>query len=461
MAFSRIALVNACLPPRDVRQLAAPQGPLAIATILAHNGFETHLTNAALIEPDRFGVVALTRLLVSLPESVVALSVWDPTFPFVVEATRVAKLLRPELRFILGGPAASTVGDEAIAAFPWLDAVVLGEGESRIAPLLRFMSTVGGDPASLPTGVLVRTGGQIVTGRTLCPSLAGSAIPVLNYGLLDHAPYGRSELCTSRGCPYDCAFCSVNSAWGPGVRFRPVEHIRAELDALAQHTSGLSLLHVLDDTFLLRREHAHTMLDAIAEHPSRPRFTCYARVEDLVDERLQPLLSSGCVGVFVGLEAPKLKRGPVLDPDHAVARIVQAAQRLQVMTSLIWGVPGETLDDVEAMLKRVQRLADASPRIAINLCQLAPLSGTVYAREHRVPAFNPDDTSEFVYPEHLPPLRESPEVVALIRSYPQIFPAFFRVETPEFERKRRLIADSVAPWQPPPPRPVTAQEPAA
>ena len=105
-----ITLLNCCLPVRDRRHLAPPQGLLAIATVLKKAGINSTLMNAAeLISPDEFGSNALAEVICEQTTSVVGLSVWDSVLPFVVSAIFLAKQSSPDLFVVLGGPAASTV----------------------------------------------------------------------------------------------------------------------------------------------------------------------------------------------------------------------------------------------------------------------------------------------------------------------------------------------------------------
>jgi hypothetical protein len=123
------------------------------------------------------------------------------------------------------------------------------------------------------------------------------------------------------------------------------------------------------------------------------------------------------------------------------------AARVNVMTSLIWGDPEETGEDLERTLNLVQCLLGLSERVAVNLYQLAPLSGTYYAQRHRASRFFSDAVSEFVYPEYLPGLSADGELVELIQNHPEIFPAFYHVESPDFPRKRDDVYRRVAAMQ--------------
>nr|VFK45560.1 MAG: Radical SAM superfamily enzyme YgiQ, UPF0313 family [Candidatus Kentron sp. TC] len=445
MHFECVSLVNCCLPPRDWRQLAPPQGPLAIATVLAKSGAEVRIINtAAKIAPEDFGVDALAALFFSLPSGIAALSVWDSVLPFVVEACRRVHGERSDLRFILGGPAASTVGDK-LMEFPWFSGVVHGEGEARILPLLNFLAGRG-DESGLPVGVLVRDGERVVTGTAPLSPLTGEEIPVLDYTLLDDTRYGRVEICTARGCPYDCLFCSANSAWGQGVRFRTLDRIESELDTIQQYFGDRNLIHILDDTFLVGRKHAGMVLDTLSRHPMETKFTCYARVEDLEPEKLARLRDAGCAGVYVGLDAPAMKKGKAMELNVAVDRVLQATEFVTVMASFIWGFPEESRRELEATLSHTERLLMESRRTAVNLFQLAPLSGTHYARPEILVGFAPEDASEFVYPGYLPQLEDSPCVVDLIHNHPEIFPAFYTVSTPDSHWKRQRVKSAITDW---------------
>nr|VFK57434.1 MAG: hypothetical protein BECKTC1821F_GA0114240_101746 [Candidatus Kentron sp. TC] len=116
------------------------------------------------------------------------------------------------------------------------------------------------------------------------------------------------------------------------------------------------------------------------------------------------------------------------------------------MASFIWGFPEESRRDLETTLSHTERLLMESRRTAVNLFQLAPLSGTYYAHPGMLAGFAPEDTSEFVYPGHLPSLEDSPGVVDLIHHHPEIFPAFYTVSRSDFRWKRQRVKEAISDW---------------
>ncbi len=446
MSVQGITLVNCCLPPSDPRQLAPPQGLLAVAAALRRHGYHPTLVNAAAsIRSDEWSTEALATLLARTGGGVVGLSVWDSVLPFALGAVRLAKAKAGDLAVVLGGPAASTLGRELIGRFPWIDGLVMGEGETGLPSLLALWEGRVADPAQLPEGVFVRIRDEVWEGSRPRALLSGDAIPAPDYDFLDGAPYGRAEICSARGCSHGCRFCSVHSVWGRGVRLRPLSGVIAELELLrALARVPTRQVHVLDDSFLTSWQRARTFCESVRTLPAGQGFTCYARAEDLEPERLRYLARSGCQGLFVGLEAPRIRgehRPPTADD---LDRVVGAASHMFVIASLIWGDPKETWTDVTALVDSVERLLRSSPRIAVNVYQLAPLSGTYYARRHVKVVFRPEWVSEFVYPRYLPGLEHDVEAAELIRQHPRMFTAFYPVDTEDFERKRAFVDAQVA-----------------
>ena len=440
-----IAFVNCCLPPRSQRQLAPPQGIMYLCQVLRQEEIKVSLLNlASEISPGEFNSVKICDLLCQIKAKLIGLSVWDSTVPSVVAAIRMAKQRRTDATFILGGPAASTIGKELMARFPWIDAVVQGEGESAILSVIRYLSSTKKDVSALAKGVFIRAGTKVLEGAASRPQLNGERIPIPNYTVIDETKYGRAEISMSRGCAHRCKFCSVNSAWGKGVRFRNLEDAILDIHELKKHENvDSSLLHVLDDSFMSHFDKVTAFCRELKRLSWRQHFTCYARIDDLSEERLDYLIDAGCRGVFIGLEAPRLKGVKGFSKDEILRRIGSASDRINVFTSMIWGDPSETRGDFEATISLAEELFKLSDRVAVNLFQLAPLSGTFYCRHYREPKFDKDTIPGLVYPEYLPGLNQDPDVFSLIEANGDLFPAFYRVRTEDYFWKKQRVDDKI------------------
>jgi radical SAM superfamily enzyme YgiQ (UPF0313 family) len=106
---------------------------------------------------------------------------------------------------------------------------------------------------------------------------------------------------TSRGCPYDCEFCSISTVTGRQCRFRPTAEVVAEITAMES-----PYLFFVDDTLALNRSLSKELFREMI--PLR-RFWAgqggVALAEDL--ELLKLMKRSGCVGLLIGFESVQMK----------------------------------------------------------------------------------------------------------------------------------------------------------
>jgi radical SAM superfamily enzyme YgiQ (UPF0313 family) len=109
---------------------------------------------------------------------------------------------------------------------------------------------------------------------------------------------------TTRGCPIDCEFCAVTSAFGGKYRNRPHDEVLAELRALKPFDGLLTLkncVFFVDDNIISNRAYAREFLTRIAE--LKLRWFGQASVNIANEPEILKLCQqSGCVGLFLGFE---------------------------------------------------------------------------------------------------------------------------------------------------------------
>jgi anaerobic magnesium-protoporphyrin IX monomethyl ester cyclase len=132
---------------------------------------------------------------------------------------------------VMGGPHPSYV-DEEILSTRKVDFVVRGEGEVTFAELVaalekkdrKFDSIQG--ISFLSDGTLVRTPSRpFIEDLDNLPLPARHLIPLEDYRRTKFGGRPITPLITSRGCPYQCAFCASSHFWGSKVRMRSVESL--------------------------------------------------------------------------------------------------------------------------------------------------------------------------------------------------------------------------------------------
>ena len=104
---------------------------------------------------------------------------------------------------------------------------------------------------------------------------------------------------TTRGCPFQCEFCSVSSFFGRTYRTRPVDLVIEELAALRQKSVFLFLV---DDNLIGNRSYAKALFQQMI--PLQFKWASHSPLNFVNDDELLKLASqSGCMALFVGFES--------------------------------------------------------------------------------------------------------------------------------------------------------------
>jgi radical SAM superfamily enzyme YgiQ (UPF0313 family) len=201
--------------------------------------------------------------------------------PQAIRAYQIAdEFRRREKKVVLGGFHVSHLPEEALNH---ADAVVVGEGD-------RIWKEVIGDFKRSKCRKMYKDDQPI--------SLSEVKIP--RRDLVKKKGYLFSNtIQTTRGCPFDCKFCSVSSFFGKTYRTRSIPLVIEELEALRRESVFLFLV---DDNLVGNRSYAKTLFQEMV--PLRFKWTSHAPLNFVNDDELLKLASqSGCVALFVGFES--------------------------------------------------------------------------------------------------------------------------------------------------------------
>ncbi|MCW5893363.1 MAG: radical SAM protein [bacterium] len=180
---------------------------------------------------------------------------------------------------------------------------------------------------------------------------------------------------TMRGCPYPCEFCSVSTANGTSMRFRPADDVLAELATVGRRVM------FGDDNVMIHRAYAKDLFTRMI--PMRKHWIgqcSLAAVKRL--ENVKLMAESGCKALFVGFESI----------DEATTRAAgkkqnQPAQYREVIEMLhehgisVWGsfVFGFDTDDPEVFDRTVEFAIETRLTMA-TFAMLCPYPGTALYR---------------------------------------------------------------------------------
>ena len=128
---------------------------------------------------------------------------------------------------------------------------------------------------------------------------------------LSHLPFPRRDLLppkgyffentiqTTRGCPFDCEFCSVTAIYGGTYRTRPVAEVEQELKTLRR---AAAYIFFVDDNIVGDIRYARELFSMLSHY--RLRWVSQGPISIARNEKMVRLMAqAGCHGLFIGFES--------------------------------------------------------------------------------------------------------------------------------------------------------------
>jgi anaerobic magnesium-protoporphyrin IX monomethyl ester cyclase len=360
---------------RKFVELYPSLGLLTLAAYLREAGVEVAVTDLTFARDAR---PAAARIRTFHPH-VVGVHTKSLTRERAVEIGRIA---RAHGAFaVAGGPDSASRPEEYLA--DGFDAVAPGEGEAVLTELAERVAS-GRDPAGI-AGLIVARQGRMVRGppRPFLRSL--DALPLPAWDLVDMDEYlgrwhrstgeRRAAVLTSRGCPFDCSWCS-KPTFGRTFRQQSPERVMAELRALKERYR-VDYVRFCDDVFGVSRPWINRLLSLLEESELGLQWECLARVDLLKPDLLHRMRATGLARVYVGVESGSQKMLDLMNRGTRLAQVERTADALRregvrQFWFLMLGYPGETLEDIEATLQLFRRFSPEEYSVSIAV----PVPGT-------------------------------------------------------------------------------------
>ncbi|MEW6667470.1 MAG: radical SAM protein [Thermodesulfobacteriota bacterium] len=288
-----VVLLLYCSPDLETitqrKSLFMPTGLFFLAARLHSLGIPVHVENFSTLSPEE----RRSRLLRINP-GYVGLSMLTINRFSTLELATLVRATIPHARIILGGPHASALAPQILQRAAEVDCVVRGEGEETLSEVIgRYHEGAGLDEVK---GIAFRRGERV---------LSNPARPwISDLSALPHpaALFAYEKVSTSRGCPFQCGFCSSSQFWGRGIRSHPAGWVVEEIELLYRK-QGIREFSVNDDLFTLDKQRVLAICEGIVQKRLYVRFRCMSRVNTLCEERLSWLKRAGCGRIDFGVES--------------------------------------------------------------------------------------------------------------------------------------------------------------
>jgi len=301
------------------------------------------------------------KIMAESPD-VVGFSAQCTTYPSIIQISKRIKDKRPGVKIVIGGHNASFVDQATLDRYPFVDAVVRGEGEVTFQELIAAYET-GKDERGIP-GVTYRYRKDIVRNedRNLISNL--DELPLPDYSFLPplseycdacQLPRSIAILEVGRGCPHRCIYCSESIMWKRQSRTFSVSRLVEEMENLHRNF-GAQCFVLTYDQFTANRKFVESFCHRVLEKGlSHLPWYCISRL-DSVDTKLLALMKeSGCESMCYGIDSGSKKTLSFIrkniDKEILYQRVRETADHGILPTlSFVIGFPEEEKADIDETL---------------------------------------------------------------------------------------------------------------
>jgi radical SAM superfamily enzyme YgiQ (UPF0313 family) len=294
---------------------------------------------------------------------------------------------RTKAPIVMGGYHVTYMARDAL---DYCDYVVRGEGEATLAELADELLEGDGNVDRIQ-GISYLRNGEVVDNpnRPLLQDI--DLIPdqslVEGYREYHRRSFQRFRptgalVASSRGCPYDCHFCSIIEIFNRTTRYRSPE---AVIEDIRQQTAltGRRSIYFVDDNLTAHKKKCKELLRHMIDAKLDIRFSAQVRLEFSQDEEFIELMKeAGCSVVFIGFESVNPQTLLDFGKRQTVDQIRYCIDRLRREEIFIHGmfVLGGDTDTVETC-RETAEFAIREQLDSVQFLPLYPLPGTVQTAE--------------------------------------------------------------------------------
>lgn len=317
-----------------------------------------HLYQEGVTTDDHYIWKHFRETLNKINPDIVSVATWTSKMQSTFKTLKICKEFNPEMKICVGGYHASAKPDD-FKDSPLIDTIFTGPAEFTMLEWIvngckeKF---VAANPRSIDV--------------TKLPPPSRESLLYPEY----YTTSDMSFIMTSRGCPYDCTFCSNKLLTGRKYQMRCVDQVKEEIEHIINRYN-IKSLYVGDANFLVNLKKSFEMAKLFKSF-NLP-WGCAGKIDIITEEFIEKIISYGCTHLSFGIETGTNTGMKTLNKEITVEQVYNASEILNKY-KMTWkcffivGFPHETLEDMEA----TRRLALSIGASHITLNSFVPLPGT-------------------------------------------------------------------------------------
>ena len=328
--------------PRSV-----PIGVGIIAGFMRKKGFSVKIIDQELVDINKKSIEAFLKECKK--PHIVGISAMTAN---VVSGYKIAadiKSVNKEVIVILGGIHATVMPDE-ILKNENIDFIVKGEAEYTLLELVKQIKSGCIEKDKLEN-IGFRENGQIFYTKPSTKMVDVNDVPMFPYDMYDKSYYNLGFILTSRGCPFDCIFCSQRVITKRRYRYVPSERVIEELDYLINELKQPNILF-FDDYFTGNKERVYELCSLIQKRGfhKKASFGVQTRGDSINRELMKVMRAANFDSLMFGVETASESLMKLINKGETVQENIDAIKLAKEMgftveATFIYGFPTETFDD--------------------------------------------------------------------------------------------------------------------
>ncbi|MCG2737372.1 MAG: B12-binding domain-containing radical SAM protein [Candidatus Methanoperedenaceae archaeon] len=385
-------------PSQNTKYPQPPLGLASLATVLEQKGHQVEIIDANALQLSEREIVEKVK-----GADVICITAMTPAVNSAIRIAKEIKAENPDQMIILGGPHATILPEETLNKVPQIDMIVRGEGEKTIVEL--FDALENNMDLQNINGITYRNNGikstpsqPSIVDLDPLPFPAYHLLPIHKYKL--HPPHGRKlpymAMMTSRGCPYNCIYCSKPifgqkfRAQSPGRTVNEVEYL---IDKFK-----IKEIVFYDDSFTLNKKRILQLCEEIHKRKIDILWSCETRVDLINEELLKAMKKAGCYMIAYGIEAGNQMILNNLRKKITTEQISSAVERthkagIQSVGYFMLGSPWETPETIRETI-------DFTKSLKLDFAQFSvmiPFPGTDIYELYMKSGFVTSDWDDYIY----------------------------------------------------------------
>jgi len=365
-----------CIPVMKGSYQASPDLGLGyLATALLKKGHEVRIIDSVNLDLSYEG---FRKVVEDEKPQVVGIKVFSRDIISTRECLKMVKEADEGITTIIGGPHPSTAPPgESMEYFGQADYAFRGEADFGLPMLLDKVAKreTGFDDLKEIPGLIFRHDGK-VTANTQQFIQDLDSLGIAAWDLMDPRIYAKKEafsfyvdkspvapIIATRGCPFECSFCSSHLTTGRKVRYRSVRSVVDEIKLL-KNKFGVKVINIVDDNIALSKKYILDFCDTLINEGVNLEWHCAygVRLDSLDPEIIKKMEQSGCRSMTVGIESGNadvlkhMKRKVTLDVMESKVRMIKENSNIMVQGNFIVGYATETRETVLQTIKFAKRL---------------------------------------------------------------------------------------------------------